>query len=275
MSRTVTGDFRSWRRHAGTAVRGPLILGYHALSDSWKSPLAVSRNALRAQLAVLRSSGYRGMTLTEAERRRREGTLEPKTAVMTFDDGFASSLKAADILEEFEYPGTMFVVTAFADGTRPLDWPGLQSDEASERCAASWSDLGKLQDRGWEIGSHTVTHPLLSSLADEELMQELCHSRSVIVEKLGSCSAVSYPYGVPDDRVAHAAKRCGYAVGCTLTFVHVRDTPFLRPRVGISDRDTGLRFRLMTSGPALAARRGHIAALARRCHRRRSWIPTP
>ena len=73
---------------------------YHAVSASWRSPLAVSPAALRRQCTLLRSRGFTGLTFTESERRRREGRLPERCVVVTFDDGYASTLQAKGILDE-------------------------------------------------------------------------------------------------------------------------------------------------------------------------------
>ncbi len=97
----------------------PLILAYHAVSSTWASPLAVSAAALDEQAAHMRRHGYEGLTFAEAERRRVEGTLPSRSVVFTFDDGYASTLRAAETLARHGYPGTVFVVTRFASPASP------------------------------------------------------------------------------------------------------------------------------------------------------------
>src|SRR5947199_10794477 len=93
------------------AAARPLILAYHAVSSTWDSPLAVSEEALEHQAAHLHRRGYRGLTMAEAERLRTGGGLPPRSVVFTFDDGYRSTLRAAEILERHGYPGTIFAVT--------------------------------------------------------------------------------------------------------------------------------------------------------------------
>jgi peptidoglycan/xylan/chitin deacetylase (PgdA/CDA1 family) len=116
----------------------PSILAYHAVSSTWRSSLAVPEAILAEQLRALRDRGYVGMTFTEAERRRAAGTLPPRTVVVTFDDGYASTLRAQPILEDVGFPATVFVVTGFLDDDAPLSWPGIDTweggaDEARRR----------------------------------------------------------------------------------------------------------------------------------------------
>lgn len=250
----------------------PLLLAYHAIG-SWSSSLAIPEPALRAQLSLLRRRGYVGLTAAEAERRRQEGTLPARAVVVTFDDGFQSVLRAKPILEELEFPATVFVVTSFVDSGKPLRWPGLEESEES----LSWSELELLREAGWEVGSHTATHPLLPDLDDAELERELADSRETIQTRLGSCETLSYPYGRADERTAAAAARAGYLAAFTLRRAHRPDEPLHRPRLGLRAVDLGLRLRLRLSTGAALARRSRAAAAASDLRRvvlpRPEWLP--
>ncbi|HWB57325.1 MAG TPA: polysaccharide deacetylase family protein [Gaiellaceae bacterium] len=218
------------------------------------------------------------MTLSESERRRADGSLPPRCVVVTFDDGFHSALRATEVLDRLGYPATVFVVTSFADSGEPLCWPGIEqwrhSHLADEVRPLRWNDLEKLRDAGWEIGSHTVTHALLTGLDGDRLARELRLSREAIARRFGSCETVAYPYGRADDRVAAAARSIGYSAGCTLTGAHVIDEPYRRPRVGLSGADRGLRMRAQLSPVGPRLRRSWLARVAGPMHRSRRWLPT-
>lgn len=254
-----------------------MILGYHAVSPSWRTTLAVSEEQLHAQISYLAQRGYVGLTLSESERLRRKGTLPHRSLVLTFDDGYASTLRALPILDDFQFPGTVFVVTDFVDSGEPLSWYGitewLQPETIEELRPLRWDDAAMLIERGWEVGSHTMSHPLLTRLDDQELSEELVQSRRTIEARLGSCTSLAYPYGVADERVASAAAEAGYEVACTLTFAHVADEPLRRARVGMNPRDRGLRLKIQVSRLGQSMRRSGAARLARALHRRRSWLP--
>jgi peptidoglycan/xylan/chitin deacetylase (PgdA/CDA1 family) len=257
----------------------PLILAYHAVSPSWPSQLAVSPDVLRRQLTLVRRRGFVGLTLAESERRRADGTLPDKVVVVTFDDGYASTLAARPVLEELGYPATIFVVTRFVESGEPLVWHGIEewsTDETRhELNPLSWAELERLVEEGWEVGSHTVTHPLLTGVDDDVLAAELEDSRSAIAKKLGRCETIAYPYGRADSRVAEAALRAGYLAGCTLTFVHGEDERYRRPRIGLSDADTGIRLYAQLSVIGRRFRRSRPARALRRLPRRRAWLPAP
>jgi peptidoglycan/xylan/chitin deacetylase (PgdA/CDA1 family) len=264
-------------RAADASNSGPLVLGYHAVSDAWPSHLAVSEALLKTQLGYLKSAGYVGLTASQAEESRQNGSLPPRAVVVTFDDGYASTLRALPVLEEVGFPATVFVVTGFLEQSEPMYWSGIaqwhQQETLDELRSLTWADAELLAERGWEVGSHTVTHPLLTKADDGRLHTELSESRAAIAARLGACTSVAYPYGLADERVAEAAKLAGYDVGYMLTFTHIADEPFRRPRVGLGPRDHGVRLSLQVSEVALAARRSWLARVARKARFRRSWLP--
>jgi peptidoglycan/xylan/chitin deacetylase (PgdA/CDA1 family) len=250
------------------------VLGYHAVSSRWRSQLAIPESVLAEQLSLLARRGYVGLTLSEAERRRADGSLPPRTVVVTFDDGYASTLRALPILADLGFPATVFAVTGFVESGRTLAWPGIEheltNETAAELLPLGWSELEALAEAGWEIGSHTVTHALLTAVGDGRLQGELEESRAAIARRLDSCNAVSYPYGLADERVVD---RAGYEVACTLTMVHLEDEPLRRPRVNLASADAGVRLRLQVAPAAQSLRRSRAARIARSFHTRRPWIP--
>jgi peptidoglycan/xylan/chitin deacetylase (PgdA/CDA1 family) len=243
------------------------------VDSSWRSPLAVPEAALREQAALLRRRGYVGLTASQAERLSAEGSLPERSAVFTFDDGYATTERAAEVLADYGYPGTVFVVPPFVDSGSRLSWFGVEHEEPRHMLPLRWDQLTALSAAGWEVGSHTVTHALLTAVDDGALNRELVESRSQVAERLGDCRAIAYPYGQADARVAAAAADAGYDVGYTLTGAHTDDQPLLRPRIGFTGRDRGMRLRVKVSPPSLAARRSAAARLARRARRPRSWMP--
>ncbi len=151
-----------------------LILGYHAVSESWESALSVTPANLERQLASLVRQGYRGAPFHEAVSAPSTG----KTLVVTFDDAYRSVRELAlPILERLDLPGTVFVPTQFAGGGRLASWPGvdvyLGGPNEHELAVMSWEELAGLTSMGWEVGSHTRSHPRLTQLEDATLMEEL------------------------------------------------------------------------------------------------------
>jgi peptidoglycan/xylan/chitin deacetylase (PgdA/CDA1 family) len=223
-----------------------MVLCYHAVSPDWDSSLAVRPDAFERQIAHLLSHGWKATTFTEA-------TLappSPRTLAITFDDGFASVKRyALPILAELGAPATMFAPTAFMDDAPVLKWPGIENwldtPAKDELTPMRWDDLGGLAEAGWEIGSHTCSHPRLTQLDDDALEPELRASRELCAQRLGrACTSIAYPYGNVNDRVASMSARVGYSAGGALSG-NLRPLGALRqPRVGIYHVDEWPRFRV-------------------------------
>jgi peptidoglycan/xylan/chitin deacetylase (PgdA/CDA1 family) len=81
----------------------------------------------------------------------------------------------------------------------------------------SWDEVRSLSDQGFEIGSHTVDHPILSRLDPEALRRELRDSKSRIEAITGKpCFAIAYPNGKASDispAVVAETEAAGYELG--------------------------------------------------------------
>lgn len=85
--------------------------------------------------------------------------------------------------------------------------------------AMSWDQVREMADNGIEIGSHTRSHPILSSLEREQKIDELVGSKEAIEREIGKeCIAVAYPVGGSDEydqETVEVASRAGYRFGLT------------------------------------------------------------
>jgi peptidoglycan/xylan/chitin deacetylase (PgdA/CDA1 family) len=227
------------------------VLGYHAVSDDWTSDLSVGAAALEQQLTTLVRRGYRGATFAEAMADPGEG----RTVVVTFDDAYRSvAAHALPILAKLGLPGTVFVPTSFTDGGRLASWSGidvhLKTRHAHELEVMDWAELRSLTSLGWEVGSHTCSHPMLTQLADDDLLRELVESREACERHLGArCHSIAYPYGDTDARVVAATARAGYTAAAGLPPARKlhRTSPLNWPRIGIFFGDGPLRFKAKVS----------------------------
>jgi peptidoglycan/xylan/chitin deacetylase (PgdA/CDA1 family) len=132
----------------------------------------------------------------------------------------------------------------------------------------SWDELRRLDAHGWEIGSHAVHHPLLTTLDDERLAYELRESRRRIAEMMGKpCTTIAYPTGDHDERVARFAREAGYDAACTLPpiFPRVPD-PFRYPRISVQRDDSFGEFRRKVSRTGRFLRATPLAGPARRAY---------
>jgi peptidoglycan/xylan/chitin deacetylase (PgdA/CDA1 family) len=242
-------------------VSDVLVLSYHAVSETWPAALAVAPDALEAQMRLLLDRGYRPSTV--------HGAIHvppaPRTLAVTFDDAYRSVFETAfPILASLGIPATVFVPTDYPGRERAMAWPGIDrwlgGPHEPELVPASWEQLGILAEAGWEIGSHTCSHPWLTRLADADLERELVDSRDRCRERLGACTSLAYPYGDHDDRVVRAAGAAGYASACTVPALLVAGDPLRWPRIGIYRAETALSLRAKLSPAARRVRRTGVGA---------------
>ena len=226
----------------------PLALCYHAASDRWEHALAVPPRRLLEQVRLL---ARRRRPVAAREAARGTGRL----LHVTFDDAFCNVAEVLPGLERIGAPVTIFACPEYADGGRPLDVPELAADAAAlpeELRTMTWDELRAVADRpGVEIGAHTLSHPHLTTLSDDELRRELAECKSRLEAELARpCAFLAYPYGEEDERVNEAARAAGYEGAFGLPGDASGANPFSIPRVGIWRKDGRLRFELKTR-PAL------------------------
>jgi peptidoglycan/xylan/chitin deacetylase (PgdA/CDA1 family) len=101
---------------------------------------------------------------------------------------------------------------------RTVEIPAPRSEIAA---FMSWDEVRALSRQGFDIGSHTVNHPILTEVDPDGLETELTESKRVIERELGMpCPYFAYPNGGPfdvSDRVIEAVRRAGYRFAFTVT----------------------------------------------------------
>jgi peptidoglycan/xylan/chitin deacetylase (PgdA/CDA1 family) len=226
-----------------------LVLAYHAVSDGWDAVTTVTPDCFRWQLEHLLERGYVGTTFDAAL------TTPPPGRVfaVTFDDAHRSVLDvAAPLLAERGVPATVFAPTDYVGTGEPTAWEGFEQyargPHRDELVCLDWDELRGLADSGWEVGSHTCSHPRLTRLSDAALRDELTRSRALIEERLGRpCPSLAYPYSDVDSRVVAATAAAGYRQACTIPVGGSISLPLRWPRVGVFRTDSRRRFSLLTA----------------------------
>lgn len=111
---------------------------------------------------------------------------------ITFDDSYDSQYDAAAILESYGWRGTFYVPS------------GLISGEFEDRQLMDWSQIEDLQERGHEIGAHTLSHVRASDVPEDIYNIEVLADKKILEEKGISAESFAYPYG--DDIYKHSGK---------------------------------------------------------------------
>ena len=256
---------------------GATFLCYHSIAEEGPRYLTVSAELFERQLAELRRRRLGSGNLDSLRSVAGAGRVEPRV-FLTFDDGFRNNCDTAlPLLREYGFGAFVFVLPPLVDTGAPLQWP-----EVAEECrrypatmrSVTWPMLEMMKEGGFEVGSHTLTHPHLPGLGGEALREELWDSRARIKERLGSCDTLAYPFGEWSPEVATAARNCGYQFAFSLpTKTGQRAAgPHAIPRINVDYRDDPVRFRAKLSGlgkevflsPEVAMVRRHVRRLRNR-----------
>jgi peptidoglycan/xylan/chitin deacetylase (PgdA/CDA1 family) len=118
----------------------------------------------------------------------------------------------------------------------------------------NWDEVRSLAALGFEIGSHTVTHPILTNLEPDDLHEELVNSKAEIERQTGKpCFSISYPNGARADysnAVVEATRAAGYVLGFTLAerLDDHRNGPYLISRIGVPGHVPLTALRIRASG---------------------------
>lgn len=234
-------------RALGNRSREAVFLCYHSIAERGAPYLALAPELFERQLALLRRFGYRSGGLADLRRLAGGERLRRPTAFLTFDDGFRDNFSVAQpLMAEYGFRPLVFVLPTLLGEGRGFEWPEMAAAHAESPDvlrSLTWSEVERMAERGAEFGSHTLSHPHLPELDDEQLAAELAESRRMLTERLGSCEALAYPFGEWDARVARAAGAAGYEFAFSLPQGPQREAgPLCVPRLNVDYRDRPARF---------------------------------
>lgn len=214
------------------------MLMYHAVTADARTPAwpwAVSMQRFRDHLDFLAAEGYVTPTMGELVSVPAKKWTE-RTAVITFDDGYADNLAACEELQKRGMRASWFIVSGSV-GITPR-WP---AEGRPGGRLLNASELHRMQESGMEIGSHTVNHVRLTEVDDGCMKQELVDSKARLEDILGNAvNSFAYPYGAWDERCADAVREAGYAAACTTrTGWALRDgDPYRLRRLTVFNKDS-------------------------------------
>ncbi len=169
---------------------------------------------------------------------------------VTFDDASVSSFEnALPILKKYRLPAAIFVPTGNLGGSPR--WALEESCPDADEIIMSKEQIAEVEKLGFEVFSHTVSHPYLTRIGDNELKFELNESRQTLEGIVGhDVSVLSYPHGDFDGKVCRAANEIGYRMGFTVEPDIISEaTDALRVgRVKVLPSDGLFKFKLKVSG---------------------------
>lgn len=222
---TTTSTAAASRRSAG-AQQGPVdpttrrdmgrpgpprpvpILMYHVTTDPPADApfpdLYVRRSEFEDQMTALHDAGYVAVTQQEVwDFWHRGGPLPARAVVVSIDDGYRSNyLNARPILRRLGWPA---VLNLKVGNLHEPDY-GVTSGQVRELLAL-----------GWEVDSHTIDHPDLTTVDAAELAREVGQSRRRLQRAFGvPVNFFCYPAGRYDDAVVAAVEQAGYLAATTV-----------------------------------------------------------
>ncbi len=184
------------------------VLLYHAVMEEppgWIAEFTVTPRQFAAHLDAVVAGGRTPVTVGAlADHLAGRAPLPPRPVLLTFDDGFADLPgPTAQALADRSLTATAYLTTgAVTPGGHSLlpPAPMMTLDRAA-----------LLEQSGMEVGSHTVTHAQLDTLAPKALARELLDSRAALEDALGhAVRHLAYPHGYNDGRVRRMAAAAGY-----------------------------------------------------------------
>ena len=176
-----------------------------------------------AQMRFLAQRGYQSVSLDDLVAGVKSGRqLPPKPIVLTFDDGYVDNFQVAfPILKQNGFCGTFFIITDLAGR------PGYMN----------WDQIRILAEAGMDIGSHSKTHPDLSTASAKVVADQVKGSTEVLERELGrQIKLFCYPSGKYNSSVVTILQENGYQAAVTTNSGRARaeNSPYELPRLRVS-----------------------------------------
>lgn len=230
------------------------VLMYHKVPDApieSQHKIFVTKNTFRKHLQLIRLRGLQPFTFkeylayTKGERSIRTAPKSP--VILTFDDGYRDNYEnMLPLMNEFGYKGVIFLL-----GDTRISYNYWDADKGDHR-----DELMNEQQRaafiraGWEIGAHTMTHPDLTKLSEQEALAEVFNSKKAIESESGNTvQTFAYPFGFYDAKIKQLVQQVGFemALATDKGGMHIEDDRFEIFRTSIFPQDTWVQMYKKTS----------------------------
>ncbi|MGI9020531.1 MAG: polysaccharide deacetylase family protein [Solirubrobacterales bacterium] len=226
--------------------RGLRMLFYHRVIPGG-DPLGVTPERFRRQMEYLAERDWRVVDVAAAGELMRGRDPLDRVVSLSFDDGYLDVVEhAMPVLAELGFGASVFVVTGALDGGVAFDWyengPPL----------IGWEDVVRLdRDSPLRFEAHSVSHPNLLTLGDEQAREEIMSSKAALEARLDRpVEAFSYPAGLFGARERRMVEEAGYrvAVSCEPGLNDSETDRFALRRNQIDHHDALLDFRAKLGG---------------------------
>ena len=236
----------SWQRLHETFGKRVSVLGYHHVGPAKPGTfpgLTVSPERFERQMFWLKRNGYTGISPRQWLEWRRDGvTLPGRPVVVTFDDGYADIARyALPVLKRLGFSAAVFEVTGEIGGTNTWD----QASGSAPHALLDEQQIRYWADRGIEFGSHSRTHPDLTTLSARQLGEEVAGSAEDLRAVLGRLPvSFAYPHGRWSKAVRDRVEQT-YALAYTSeeTLNNLHSDAFTLGRATVESNDSNLDIR--------------------------------
>jgi len=207
------------------------ILMYHRIEETTvtgdNAAYFCSPKRLAQHVKALKDAGYTAVTLQQVyDYWHNGGTLPEKPVVLSFDDGTSGIAdNGGPVLRKYGWPGVLSVIV-----------PNINDSGGS--LSMTPTQIRTLIDDGWELDSHSMTHPNLTTVNADRLRYELEESRRRLQEQFDQpVNFFCYPGGAHNAAVMAAAQAAGY-LGATTVVRGAADPdmPYQLDRIEVDGR---------------------------------------
>lgn len=182
-----------------------MMLQYHHIGEQTPRVTSATLAEFKSHIEYVQSLGFTIISLPDMLTAIEHGTLDPKSVVITFDDGYNNILPATDWLAEQKLSYTVFVNPQLIDqkASFSLNWPQLR-------------DLAK---QGAVIANHSLKHDYLPERTPNEttaqwqarVSNDIQQAEQRIVDEVGQNHKIlAYPYGEFDKDLQQLVKDLGF-----------------------------------------------------------------
>ena len=227
-----------------TRMKVPVLM-YHALSDNAKKSYAaihISTDLFLQQLEWLVKNNYRSISIDEMLLAFKDKKSLTKTFMISFDDGYYSLYQhAMPALKKNNFTATLFLTTNTIGKKNFDSIPDIvpASLPADDR-PLTWQEIKTMQQNGWSIQSHSITHSDNSKLDTDQLRYELIESKKIIEAELQQpVLHYAFPFGKYNAESLKALPECGYESAFTVHsgLCSPKNNLFRLPRLEMTTND--------------------------------------
>ncbi|AFM12125.1 polysaccharide deacetylase family protein [Turneriella parva] len=239
----------NWREDLGVP-----ILCYHQIvtEEQYRerpTPYAVTVKQFREQMQWLADKNFYAILPDELllyvrGQKKLDFTNGRRPIMITFDDGNNDFVNHAQkILDQHGFKSVLYIYPTYI--------------MARKERSLTWAQIQAVRKAGHAIESHTMWHPMLSTMTDAEQRAQFADSKRILNEKSGAdVKHLAYPFGIYTSSSLRLLRELGYQTAGT-TFHganQVGEDPYLLRRFLIVKGDGEKQFAQKTFARSLPLR---------------------